>query len=106
LSRVEFALNGGLINTDFIDNSAGVDCSDHEVNLKILLYAEIHKGKLNEKQRNELLASLTQEIADLVLSDNYNQALAMSYAAYRSVKNIGLHTEYIKELESIGLLNR
>lgn len=106
LGRVEYALNGGLINTDFIDNSAGVDCSDHEVNLKILLYAEMDKGRLTEDKRNELLVSLTQEVADLVLNDNYNQALVMSYSAYRSKKNIGLHTEYIKELENIGILNR
>jgi glutamate dehydrogenase len=106
LGRVEYALMGGLINTDFIDNSAGVDCSDHEVNLKILLEAEVQKGKLPQKKRNPLLASMTQEVADLVLSDNYNQALVMSFTAFHSNRNIGLHQSYIKELESQGNLKR
>lgn len=106
LGRIEYALNGGLINTDFIDNSAGVDCSDHEVNLKILLNQAVEHGPLTMKKRNTLLAGLTDEIAKLVLSDNYNQALVMSYSASHAIKNIGLHTSYIKELESIGILNR
>ncbi len=106
LGRVEFALQGGLINTDFIDNSAGVDTSDHEVNLKILLDHETHRGKLSQKKRNELLASLTQEIAQLVLNDNYEQALVMSYSAYSAKRNISLHTAYIKDLEEQGFLNR
>src|SRR5579883_284418 len=106
LGRVEYALKGGLINTDFIDNSAGVDCSDHEVNLKILLNEEVHKKVLTEKKRNELLASVTDEVAELVLSDNYHQALVMSFSTYHAKKNIGLHTSYIKELELQGILNR
>ncbi len=106
LGRVEYALKGGFINTDFIDNSAGVDCSDHEVNLKILLDSEVHKGKLSVKKRNTLLASLTDEIADLILKDNYQQALVMSFSAYHSRKNISLHTSYIKELETLGIINR
>src|SRR4029077_5380597 len=64
LGRVEYALNGGLINTDFIDNSAGVDCSDHEVNIKILLNKEVAKGNLTEKKRNQFLATMTQEVAE------------------------------------------
>ena len=106
LGRVEYALKGGLINTDFIDNSGGVDCSDHEVNLKILLDYEVNKGNLPAKKRNPLLTSMTDDIAELVLKDNYNQALVMSFTAYHSIKNIGLHQSYIKELESIGILNR
>ncbi len=106
LGRIEYALNGGLINTDFIDNSAGVDCSDHEVNLKILLDQEVHNKKLLQKNRNPLLASLTNEVADLVLHDNYAQALVMSFSAFHAKKNVGLHQEYIKELESSGILNR
>jgi glutamate dehydrogenase len=106
LGRVEYALTGGLINTDFIDNSAGVDCSDHEVNLKILLDNEIQKGHLSYQKRNELLASATQEVASLVLSDNYNQALVMSFSAYHAKRNIGLHQNYIKDLEAQGVLNR
>lgn len=106
LGRVEFALKGGLINTDFIDNSAGVDCSDHEVNLKILLDNEIYKKNLAVNKRNPLLASLTQEIAKLVLHDNYAQALVMSISAFHAVQNLGLHHEFIKEMEVNGTLNR
>lgn len=106
LGRVEYALNGGLINTDFIDNSAGVDCSDHEVNLKILLNEEILKGRLNLEARNTLLVSLTQEIADLVLRDNFEQALTMSYTADAAKKYISLHAGHIKELEAAGILDR
>lgn len=106
LARIEYALKNGLINTDFIDNSAGVDCSDHEVNLKILLDNEVHKGNLSHKKRNILLASLTQEVADLVLQDNYAQALVMSFSAYHAKRNIGLHMNYIKELESQSFLKR
>lgn len=106
LGRVEYALNGGLIFTDFIDNSGGVDCSDHEVNLKILLSEEMHKGKLTLPKRDELLVSLTQEVADLVLRDNFEQALTMSFTAAASRKYISLHAAHIKELELIGLLDR
>ncbi len=106
LGRIEYALNGGLINTDFIDNSAGVDCSDHEVNLKILLDKQEEQGKLTRKKRNILLASLTDEVAALVLNDNYEQALVMSIAAESSHRIIGLQTNYLKELETLGILNR
>lgn len=106
LGRVEYALQGGLINTDSIDNSAGVDCSDHEVNLKILLDSEVSQGRLTEKKRNDLLARNTDAVAALVLKDNYDQALVMSFSAYHAKKNIGLHTNYIKELESLGIINR
>jgi glutamate dehydrogenase len=106
LGRIEYALNNGLINTDFIDNSAGVDCSDHEVNLKILLDVEINKKRLTEKKRNSILADVTQEVAALVLKDNYDQALVMSFSTHHAKKNIGLHIEYIKQLETSGLLKR
>lgn len=106
LGRVEYALKGGLINTDFIDNSAGVDCSDHEVNLKILLDHEIQKGKLTYNKRNQLLASMTDEVSELVLKDNYFQALVMSFASFHSYKNINLHASYLKDLESLGVLDR
>ena len=104
--RIEYALTGGLINTDFIDNSAGVDCSDHEVNLKILLNLEMSAGKLSQSKRNTLLASLTDEIAKLVLQDNYQQALVMSYSSFHTRPNMGLYTSYIKELEALGVFNR
>jgi glutamate dehydrogenase len=106
LGRVEYALQGGLIFTDFIDNSAGVDCSDHEVNLKILLNQEIDKGQLTEAQRNKLLVSMTQEVADLVLSDNYKQALILSYAYFSAAQFITMHTNYIKDMEVSNVIDR
>lgn len=106
LGRIEYALNGGLINTDSIDNSAGVNCSDHEVNLKILLDAEIENGNLPADQRNGLLASLTDEVANLVLFDNYSQALVLSFSAHGVKSNMGLYGNFIRELESLNILNR
>ncbi|MDQ3603060.1 MAG: NAD-glutamate dehydrogenase, partial [Actinomycetota bacterium] len=81
MGRIEYALSGGRIYMDAIDNSAGVDCSDHEVNIKILLDAIVEAGDMTEKQRNELLASMTDEVGDLVLRDNYQQTQAISQAA-------------------------
>ena len=78
--RIEYAGTGGRINTDFIDNSAGVDTSDHEVNIKILLDRVVADGDLTSKQRNQLLASMTNEVADLVLADNYDQNIALANA--------------------------
>lgn len=104
--RIEYALNGGLINTDFIDNSAGVDCSDHEVNLKILLNEIMRDSTLTYKARNKLLASLTNEIAQLVLDNNYHQALALSFAAFHAREELTNHSEFIKSLESQNLLDR
>jgi glutamate dehydrogenase len=106
LSRVEFALLGGLINTDFIDNSGGVDCSDHEVNVKILLNTDTSEKKLAENSRNQLLAKMTDEIGHLVLKDNYNQALALSFSALTTANQISLYQSYIKELETVGGLDR
>lgn len=104
--RIEYAKTGGLINTDFIDNSGGVDCSDHEVNLKILLNQAIRKKLLSLPKRNQLLASLTKDISELVLADNASQALTLSFTAYHANKNMGLHTLYVKDLEVQGLLDR
>lgn len=104
--RVEYALQGGLINTDFIDNSAGVDCSDHEVNIKILLNNEVSKGKISEEKRNILLTEMTQAVAELVLADNSNQALVMSFANFYAKSQIGIYQNYIRDLESAGILNR
>lgn len=106
LGRVECAMTGCLINTDFIDNAAGVDCSDHEVNVKILLEEETRHDRLTQKKRDQLLTSLTQEVAALVLQDNASQALIMSFSKFHAVNNLSLHIDYIKELEAIGLLNR
>ncbi|MBA3537498.1 MAG: NAD-glutamate dehydrogenase [Tatlockia sp.] len=106
LGRIEYALKGGLINTDSIDNSGGVDCSDHEVNLKILLDSQVEQGKLTEKNRNQLLLAATNEVATLVLNDNYEQALLISYSAYRAKKNLSLHVEYIRYLEIRAIIDR
>ena len=78
LGRVEYAFNGGKINTDAIDNSAGVDCSDHEVNIKILLNSVVAEGRMSGEQRNNLLAEMTDEVGALVLRDNYLQTQSLS----------------------------
>lgn len=106
LGRIEYALKGGLINTDFIDNSGGVDCSDHEVNMKILLNHEVKIGKLTEASRNKFLASMTDEVAVLVLEDNYNQAITMAFSVDHSAKLIGLYKTYLNDLEAIGVVDR
>lgn len=106
LGRVEFALQGGLINTDSIDNSAGVNCSDHEVNIKILLNKEMLQGKLTEKKRNQLLTKMTEEVAQLVLQDNYNQALVLGFSTMNALSYSGLYQAYIKELERLVHLDR
>jgi glutamate dehydrogenase len=106
LGRIEFALAGGRINTDFIDNSAGVDTSDREVNIKILLNDAIRKRKLASRRRNSLLASMTDEVADLVLANNYAQTQALSMMVSTAHERIGEHAQLIRMLESRGLLNR
>ncbi len=105
-ARVEFALAGGRINTDSIDNSAGVDCSDHEVNIKILLDAVVAAGDLTVKQRNELLADMTDEVAGLVLSHNHDQARALAHSVAQAPAMISVHERYIRALERSGRLDR
>jgi glutamate dehydrogenase len=104
--RVEYALRGGRIYTDAIDNSAGVDCSDHEVNIKILLDSIVESGDMTEKQRNELLTEMTEEVAQLVLRDNYQQTQALSNAAAQAASMVDVHARYIRALEHAGKLNR
>jgi len=104
--RIEYALDGGRINTDFIDNSAGVDTSDHEVNLKILLDRVVAEGDLTEKQRNQLLASMTDEVADLVLRDNYEQNLALANATKNAPSLLHVHEQWMRTLEKRKLLDR
>ena len=104
--RIEAAQHGVLLNTDFIDNSAGVDTSDHEVNIKILLGAVMHDGKLGLQERNALLASMTDEVGELVLVDNYRQNQALSLMESMSAERIGSFTHFIQSLESQGLLDR
>lgn len=106
LGRIEFALNGGACNTDFIDNAAGVDCSDHEVNIKILLDEMIAEGDLTSKQRNQLLESMTNSVSDLVLENNYYQTFALSLAQYQVTTRMGEYRRFIQYLESHDLLNR
>lgn len=106
LGRIEYDLNGGKINTDFIDNSAGVDCSDHEVNIKILLNDIVATGDMTEKQRNALLSSMTDEVAKLVLKDNYNQNQAITLASYLSYGDAGLYIRYLDALEQMGKVDR
>jgi glutamate dehydrogenase len=104
--RIEFALNGGRINTDAIDNSAGVDTSDHEVNIKILLGLVIADGEMTEKQRNHLLAEMTDEVAALVLRDNYFQTQALSVAGRVGARLLEQQQRFIRFLERKGRLNR
>lgn len=106
LSRVEYARSGGRINTDFIDNSGGVDCSDHEVNIKILLADVVGKGKLNLAQRNKLLVDMTDDVAKLVLRDNYQQTQAISLQMHAVREHVGLHAEFVRSLERDGLIKR
>ena len=106
LGRIEYARAGGRINTDAIDNSAGVDCSDHEVNIKILLNLVIEDGELTEKQRNALLAGMTDEVALLVLRDNYFQNSILSGIRARGTRMLDEHARYIRHLVARGRLNR
>ena len=104
--RIEFAQKGGLIYTDAIDNSAGVDCSDHEVNIKILLGQIVESGDLTLKQRNELLASMTDEVGKQVLTDNYYQTQALEIANHRPMYLLDGQQRLMKWLEGAGRLNR
>lgn len=104
--RIEFAQKGGLIYTDAIDNSAGVDCSDHEVNIKILLGSVVEAGDLTLKQRNDLLASMTDEVGRLVLTDNYYQSQALDIATHRPLYVLDGQQRLIQSLEAQGRLKR
>ncbi|MDF9906899.1 UNVERIFIED_ORG: glutamate dehydrogenase [Pseudomonas reinekei] len=106
LGRVEFGLNGGGSNTDFIDNAGGVDCSDHEVNIKILLNEVVQAGDMTDKQRNQLLASMTDEVGGLVLGNNYKQTQALSLAARRALPRIAEYKRLMNDLEGRGKLDR
>ncbi|MFN2517510.1 MAG: NAD-glutamate dehydrogenase [Jatrophihabitantaceae bacterium] len=106
LGRIEYARNGGRINTDAIDNSAGVDTSDHEVNLKILLDRSVASGAISRAERNALLASVTDDVAALVLRDNYEQNVLLGMARKLSPALISVHQRFIQELEKAGELDR
>jgi glutamate dehydrogenase len=102
-ARIEFALRGGRVNTDAIDNSGGVDCSDHEVNLKVLLDAVVAAGDLTSKQRNDLLVEMTDAVATQVLKDNYEQTETLSLAAQQAASMLDVHSRLITSLERHGL---
>jgi glutamate dehydrogenase len=104
--RIEYALNGGRINTDAIDNSAGVDTSDHEVNIKILLGLVIADGELTVEQRNALLAEMTDQVAALVLRDNYFQTQSLSLGGRIAPQLLDQQQRFIQFLEKGGRLNR
>jgi glutamate dehydrogenase len=104
--RIEYALHGGHICTDFIDNSAGVDCSDHEVNIKILLGGAVADGDLSLPDRDKLLFSMTDEVGDLVLRDNYEQAAALGSARAQAASLLPVHRRLITDLERSGRLDR
>lgn len=104
--RIEFSLAGGRINTDFIDNSAGVDCSDNEVNIKIALTPALQSGKLSVARRNALLVDMTRDVADLVLEDNRLQALVLSIAEAGGVDAMPAYLRLIEMLEETGSLDR
>jgi glutamate dehydrogenase len=106
LGRVEAALNGVRICTDAIDNSAGVDCSDHEVNIKILLGAAMDAGLLSAADREPLLAEMTEEVGELVLRDNYFQTQSLSVSGVRAEKLLDAQSRFIKHQEKAGRLNR
>ncbi|WOT36491.1 NAD-glutamate dehydrogenase [Streptomyces coeruleorubidus] len=106
LGRIEFALHGGRINTDAIDNSAGVDTSDHEVNIKILLNGLVADGDMTVKQRNKLLAEMTDEVGQLVLRNNYAQNTAIANALAQSKDMLHAQQRFMKHLVREGHLDR
>ncbi len=106
LGRVEFDLAGGRINTDALDNSAGVDCSDHEVNIKILIDALVSTGKVRSEDRTKLLLSMTDEVGELVLVDNKDQNDLMGTSRANAASMLMVHARQIKDLEAERGLNR
>ena len=105
-ARIEYALAGGLVCTDFIDNSAGVDTSDHEVNIKILLDREVRAGNLTTDGRNQLLQEMTGEVAQQVLTHNYQQNRALAASLAQAPQMLHVHSRYIRRLERDGLIRR
>lgn len=106
LGRIEFCMNGGACNTDFIDNAAGVDCSDHEVNIKILLNDIMTNSSLSQAQRNRLLASMTSTVSEMVLTNNYNQTQSISLSEREALSRVNEYRRLINSLESSGRLDR
>jgi glutamate dehydrogenase len=104
-ARIEYSLHGGLMNTDFIDNSAGVDTSDHEVNIKILLADAIRGGAIPASARHQLLNEMTDEVAALVLRHNYGQNMALAVARAQAPSLLHVHTRYLRKLVRDKRLN-
>lgn len=105
-ARIDFARRGGAANSDFIDNAGGVDCSDHEVNIKILLNDLVHRQQMTLVERNRLLRAMTPEVAALVLRNNYRQAMALSLARMPAVAKLDQYERLLRRLESEGRLDR
>ncbi|REL29708.1 NAD-glutamate dehydrogenase [Thalassotalea euphylliae] len=106
LGRIEYAANSGRINADSVDNVGGVDCSDNEVNIKILLNGLVQSGDLTVKQRNKLLYDMTDEVSEIVLKDCYDQTHSLSITAMRGADQLKEQTRFIHELERDGKLDR
>ncbi|NWL16443.1 NAD-glutamate dehydrogenase [Pseudoalteromonas sp. Scap03] len=106
LGRIEFAAQGGRVNTDFIDNVGGVACSDNEVNIKILLNGLVAEGDLTRKQRDELLYSMTDEVSELVLKDCYRQTHTLSITQSKGTSTLKEKIRFIHALEKDGKLDR
>ncbi|MFC3447848.1 NAD-glutamate dehydrogenase [Amycolatopsis speibonae] len=106
LGRIEFARAGGKINTDALDNSAGVDCSDHEVNIKILLDHLVSTGSLGAEQRNELLGQMTDEVGELVLADNYRQNAVLGVSRAHAGPMVSVHQRLVAALVARGAFDR
>ncbi|MFE7798937.1 NAD-glutamate dehydrogenase [Nocardia sp. NPDC057440] len=106
LGRIEFCRNGGKMNTDALDNSAGVDCSDHEVNIKVLLDGVVSAGQLVEAERNPLLASMTDEVAQMVLQDNVSQNYLMGISRAEAPRMMNVHHRLIEDLHERRGLDR
>ncbi|GAA3658055.1 NAD-glutamate dehydrogenase [Lentzea roselyniae] len=104
--RIEFARTGGKVNTDALDNSAGVDCSDHEVNIKILLDHLVREGSLEQQQRNQVLGEMTDEVGELVLADNYSQNNVLGVSRAHAAPMLSVHARLTADLEARGALNR
>ncbi|MBX7143838.1 MAG: NAD-glutamate dehydrogenase [Oligoflexia bacterium] len=105
-ARVEFDQLGGRLNTDAIDNSGGVDLSDHEVNIKILFSAIMREKKLTVEERNKLLKAMAPEVVEHVLDHNRGHALVLTLAKDRSIKNLGYFQSLIREMHRLGYVNR
>ena len=105
-ARIEFARNGGRLNADFIDNSAGVDTSDHEVNIKIMLDRQVRAGELDKDERDRLFIDMTEEVASLVLDNNYAQNTVLAAARKQSHEMLHVHGRYMRYLERAEALKR